>query len=373
MSDASKLLIPIMYSHAVRSWPKFADLAKPVPYVPLSVGLSRCFPHDAHTAAYSASAYPRRLSSGALLPEAKGCLPSGVSMMLAIFDMDCGVSHRATGGRGDVPAPDAWWRVERGKLEALVHEHPGLFAYRTRHGYRTVGRLPKPFLLQTLEDAIAWSLQYVTWCAYLRRCFDIHADPSCKDWTRLYRLPHATRDPGGRPEERENFGDPQHIGFWQCKPTAEDRARGETLSKRKSPRVPQPGSLGAPSLRYGTGEGILFHAFAARGWIGREIEHGKWAVRCPWETAHTKGERFDTSTVLFAPGEGAVCGTFHCSHAHCQTRNRREVLGLFSRAELDHAREAAEIIIVHVPGFRVSHARQGIRTVAANEVSAWRR
>jgi hypothetical protein len=188
MPDASKLLIPLMYSHAVRSWPKFADLAKPVPYVPLSVGLCRRFRHDAHTAAYSAPGYPRRLSSGALLPDAKDCLPAGVSMILAIFDMDCGVSHRATGGRGDVPAPDAWWRVERGKLDALIHVHPGLFAYRTRHGYRTVERLPEPFLLQTLEDATAWSLQYVTWCAYLRRCFDLYADPSCKDWTRLYSL-----------------------------------------------------------------------------------------------------------------------------------------------------------------------------------------
>jgi hypothetical protein len=87
--------------------------------------------------------------------------------------------------------------------------------------------------------------------------------------------------------------------------------------------------------------GVLFHAFGDRGWLGHEIEAGKWAVQCPWEALHTKGERLDTSTVLFAPSDGKTLGWFHCSHAHCQGRDVRDVLSVFTEFELVRARQAA--------------------------------
>jgi hypothetical protein len=105
------------------------------------------------------------------------------------------------------------------KLTALAQAHPDPFAYRTRRGYRLVYVLPEPHCLRSPNDAALWSCRYLTWCAYLARRFDIHADPSCKDWQRLYRLPHTTRTEGGTPEDHEVLGDPRHIGFWHCEPS----------------------------------------------------------------------------------------------------------------------------------------------------------
>jgi hypothetical protein len=82
---------------------------------------------------------------------------------------------------------------------------------------------------------------------------------------------------------------------------------------------------------------VLFHAFQSRGWIGDALEAGKWRVRCPWEDQHTKGKSFDSSTVLYAPSSGHTLGWWHCSHAHCQGRDLRDVLVLFSHTELERA------------------------------------
>ena len=68
-------------------------------------------------------------------------------------------------------------------------------------------------------DATAWRHLYVTWTRYLKRRFDLDAD-RVKDWTRLFRLPRATRD--DKPEERETIGDPHSIGVWSPDLTAED-------------------------------------------------------------------------------------------------------------------------------------------------------
>lgn len=43
---------------------------------------------------------------------------------------------------------------------------------------------------------------------------------------------------------------------------------------------------------------------------------------CPWESRHSKGERCDSSTVLFAPdaGEGQTIGYVHCSHVPLRSK-----------------------------------------------------
>ena len=114
-----------------------------------------------------------------------------------------------------------------------------------------------------------------------------------------------------------------------------------------------------PKFRTGDavdGSGVLFQAFQARGWIDTELSPGKWNVICPWAAEHTKGEDFDTSVVLFAPRPGEELGWWHCSHAHCEGRTMTDVLALFSEQELRQARTA-----------------RGFRTIAAAEVTAWRR
>jgi hypothetical protein len=277
-----------------------------------------------------------------------------------------------------VPAPDAWWLSELDKLERLREAFPGAFVYRIRGGYRLVYWLPTPRILQSDEDVTAWKADYLAWIAALRLRFHISADPACHDWQRLYRVPHATRTPGGR---SETLGNPSQIGIWTCEPTAAERQLAKTLAKRPTPTRPPRAHVN--SLVH-AGDGVLFHAFQARGWIGHTLEPDKWSARCPWDDQHTKGEAFDTSTVLYAPGSGGTLGYLHCSHAHCQSRDSRDVLVCFSRDELAQAERAAGVL---AGGIRTTRRRQairaisvqevlargGLRTIAAAEVMPWRR
>jgi hypothetical protein len=320
------LLIPIIPFQTRRAWPKYAD-AKPVSYLPLRVALTRAFATDAHFAAYAMPSHPYRLASGAVgHPE----LPDGVCMVLALFDID---GHQ----QADV---EGWWSAERQKVMALRGQHPDLLAYRTRSGYRAVDTLPEPTLLCTSADVEGWRQRYLTWVAYLDRCFAIQADLACKDWTRIFRLPHATREPLGPPENYEVIGDARHLGIWAPEITSADIEQAVSLGKRPSAHAPRLRVSDSASA----GDGLLYHAFAGHGWIGSAIEANKWAVACPWEDTHTMGERFDTSTVLWAPGPGDAVGWWHCSHSHCQGRDLRDVLRLFTPSELDQARQAAGIV-----------------------------
>ena len=356
------LVIPIIPSQTRRAWPKSAD-AKPVSYLSLCVALMRPFATDAHIAAYAMPSHPYRLSSGAV---GHPKLPNGVWMVLALFDIDG--HHEA-----DV---EGWWSVERRKVMALRGQHPDLFAFRTRAGYRAVGQLPEPLMLCTSADVKAWRQRYLTWVAYLDRCFAIQADPACKDWTRIFRLPYATRDPTSPPENYEVIGDARQLGIWAPEITSADISQAVSLGKRPSARPPR----ARVSESVSTNEGLLYHAFQAHGWISHAIEADKWAVVCPWEDTHTMGERFNSSTVLWAPGPGDEVGWWHCSHSHCQGRDLRDVLRFFTPRELDQARQAAGSSDYNVPqqrGLRTISAaevlaRRGLRTVQAKEVRPWR-
>jgi hypothetical protein len=167
-------------------------------------------------------------------------------------------------------------------------------------------------MLQSEADVNTWKADYLAWVAALRLRFNTYADPACHDWQRLYRVPHAvphaTRTAGGRTEARETLGNPYRIGIWSCEPTSEERELAKTLAKRPTSgrrRQAPPRSL------VNVGDGVLFQAFQSRGWIGHVLEAGKWSARCPWEDQHTKGETFDTSTVLFAPSAGDTLGWLH--------------------------------------------------------------
>jgi hypothetical protein len=318
------ITLPLIPSAPTYSYPKEADKAPQVRYFPLDAILTRAWTTDAHTAAYSVPGHPYRLSRDAVQ------LEGGVVMVLFVADID-GPDHTAH---------DDWWLAELVKLDALRKEFPGALIYRTRGGYRILYLLPAPRILTSTEAVEAWRADYLAWIAALRRRFQIYADASCHDWQRLYRLPHATRTPGGRPEAREMVGNPYHVGVWTCEPTEQERDLGKTLTKRartSRPRQEERQSHGD------AGDGALLHAFKNRGWMGRQIEAGKWAVRCPWEDQHTKGAAFDTSTILWSPGAGEVWGWLHCSHDHCQTRDIRDVLKVFTEDELTRAKQAAGI------------------------------
>ncbi|MBI3272218.1 MAG: hypothetical protein HYZ53_24715 [Planctomycetes bacterium] len=345
--------VPVLLHAHLRGWPKNEKGGSAL-YLTLGDALARAFPTDAHFCAYSFRRIARRLTSEALSPATRsklGMRPrQGVPMVAAVFDVDAEAAHAATGGTPGTTAGDDWWVGELPKLDALAAAHPGLFFYRTRGGYRVLGVLPEPFVLCAPADAEAWKIRYWSWCFYLCRRFGIVSDPSCADWTRLYRLPHATRDEGGKPERRETRGDPARIGAWTCDPTAEDlEAARKLLPRERAAARPRKEKIEGRDLAPAGTPGILYHAFRARGWLGGEIESGKWAVVCPNEAAHSKGSPLDGSTILWAPHAGETLGWLHCSHGHCQGRDLRDVLALFSPAELDAARAAAGIVAVAPP------------------------
>jgi hypothetical protein len=318
------ITLPLIPSAQTFSYPKKADKAPTVRYFSLDAIITRAWTSDAHCTAYSVPTHPYRLSRDAIQSD------GGVVMVLFVADVD-GPDHTA---------PDDWWLSELVKLDALRREFPGAFIYRTRGGYRILYRLPGPRVLTSAEDVASWRADYLAWIAALRLRFQISADASCHDWQRLYRVPHATRTPGGRPESREMVGSPYQVGMWTCNATEQERELAKTLAKRAKPSRPRQEERPSDG---NAGDGALFYAFQARGWIGRPIESGKWAVQCPWQHQHTKGSVFNTSTVLWAPGAGELWGWLHCSHGHCQTHDLRDVLKTFTEDELTRAKKAAGI------------------------------
>ena len=74
--------------------------------------------------------------------------------------------------------------------------------------------------------------------------------------------------------------------------------------------------------------------------LGPRTGSGKAAVACPWESSHTTGRRFDSSTVLFGASASRPLGWFHCSHGHCVDRLQSEVIAalpLEARLEIEPA------------------------------------
>jgi hypothetical protein len=326
------LLVPVVPSATLRAWPKHLVGGR-ARYIELGEALTRRYSSDAHFAAYSVPSVERRLCL-----DAAGKVAAGIPMGISLFDVDAAEAHKAQGGSDTVPASDAWWCAERAKIETLRFIHPDGFAYRTRGGYRLVYRLAEPFIITADLDAARWTARYLEWVAHLENRFDIVADPSCSEWVRLFRLPHATRDGSSSPEDLGTVGDPKTIGPWAPDIDDGDRTCALTLRRPKKPYAPS-----APRARASaySGDGVLFYAFRARGWMGTALEPGKWAVKCPNSASHSKGADFDTSTVLYAPDGTQALGFLHCSHAHCQHLTIREWLTFFSQGELEHARAAA--------------------------------
>ncbi len=170
----------------------------------LGDGLAREYATNAHHTAYAPDPIaPRRLTR-------KAIEHAPVAMQLVVFDVDDEEAHRE-----HRPASDAWREVEAPKQRALLEAHPGAVVFDTRGGYRVVALLEAPVAIATADDIPRWSRFYLLQLGYLSRRFGIIADPACKDWQRLYRLPHATRDGGPSPERRRVLGDLRNPGVWR--------------------------------------------------------------------------------------------------------------------------------------------------------------
>ena len=157
------LSLPLLPNAYTVSYPPTAPdkTPEPIQYFPLPDILTRAWTTDAHTTAYSVQSLSFRLSKAAIT------LESGVVMVVFIADIDCAQSHAASGGQGDVPAPDDWWLAELDKIERLRDAFPGAFVYRTRGGYRLVYLLACPHILRSPADVDAWKADYLAWIAAL--------------------------------------------------------------------------------------------------------------------------------------------------------------------------------------------------------------
>lgn len=147
-------------------------------------------PFDSHFTAYAPP------SCGYLLakkgrweaPEAAAGTLDPVRVLLLVVDVDD--PERATDGH----ARADWRSSERDKCHRLWALRPGFARYDTKGGYRLVWALTMPFIIRTPDDDARWSSQYEAALDWLQSQLGIVADRSCKDWTRLYRLPFVTRD-----------------------------------------------------------------------------------------------------------------------------------------------------------------------------------
>jgi hypothetical protein len=236
------------------------------------------------------------------------------------------------------PAP-AEWRVEiREKMLALRAAHGGFVYFETRGGSRIIYRQPVPYFVASTEDAQDWKRDYAITCAYLRRMFDIVADPSCADWTRLFRLPRATRDGKAAPENWPLAGDPNKVASIWFEPLEEDREEAQKILPRafETARVVD---RFAPCS--GDGRGILYHALRNRGHLIKPFGASAYVIKCPNESQHSCGRTGDRSTLLYLPHGGQSVGNVHCMHGHCQHMKTIDWLRCFSSHELDAARDAA--------------------------------
>lgn len=363
--NSSTILVPVLRGPRIRAWPRHADGGW-ARSTPLGEALTHRYPFDAHFCAYEAAVVERRLDSAALEGEALSKLGGSVRMIAAVFDVDDPASHKR---KGEVDQADPhmaaalWWENEGVKILALRAEH-NVFVYRTRGGYRIVARLT-PFVLTSKSDAAAWSHLYLTWVAYLKRRFAIAADP-VKDWTRLFRLPHATRledatereteeqqiareerNLAARPEERETVGDPNAIELWNPPTNSEDEEAAQAMNKRRQKRV------AASKTKYsttpyvhpsGTGNGLFYYLLRARDLLGPEIRPGEYAIKCPCMEEHTTPSSFESrSTVLFLPAEGQEIGAIDCKHTGCghDQFTAKDWLSKFTGDEITAARAAA--------------------------------
>jgi hypothetical protein len=239
-SDPSVIVFPTKFT---KSYPKHEQTKSGGVVCSLGTMLATPFETDAHFVAY-ADDFECRLTSTLFSDEHSDKINAvNARMTAAVFDVDDPVTHST-----DEPARPEWWTGEKVKLAQLTTAHPGLFAYRTRGGYRIVGALTTAQPMRSLADADNWKSQYLTWCRYIERRFKIVTDRVCKDWTRFYRAPHVVR--GGVPQVWETIGAPAQIGVWAPELRADDMVRQKKRTQEYYGKI-TPVPIADPDNAYG--------------------------------------------------------------------------------------------------------------------------
>lgn len=204
-----------MTAHHPKTWPKHED-AQLGPVVSLADALAGTFraepvdPHGHHNGecfimqcapmAVEGKAAPR-LATTAWQHE------GGVKMVLLCTDIDA-----AKKGEAWFKALQ-WWGQNQPAIAAFREAHPGAFVACSRGGLRIYQVLETPFVITNEELADEWLRRYEAWCTYVATQFpwvDAKVDSACKDWSRLQRIPHDTRD--GIPQDLPTLGEPELVG-----------------------------------------------------------------------------------------------------------------------------------------------------------------
>lgn len=306
-----------------KSWPRFDDGGEAYT-VDAGRAFRRTYTTDAHCVAYVSST-PRRLCSDAVGK-------TDITLGAIIIDVDCPAVHGSS-----EPAPDEWRRDEAAKVHTFDVAHPGVFAPDSRGGYRLVLAPPEPVEIHDGNDVAAWRRFYRLVLAYLERRFGIVGDAACSDWSRLFRMPHATRDPKAGPEQRATFGDPNHIGIFTFEPSDADVRKVDKVIRARHETTTAEASMG----RFG--DGLFYWLFKLRGERLPEAPRGGWIVsECPNGAQHTV--KSNTYTVVYPPKFGGEIGNVHCMHGHCVDLCARDWLTFFSAGEIEAARERAGIV-----------------------------
>lgn len=308
----------------VRSWPERKEPLRDddvAHVVPLGFALDRDYTTDAHFTAYS-SPNGHRLNCDAFDHGLS------VAMTCVVFDVD------APGHEKKFIA-DPWRLDLRERVLRLNNVHPGAFFYETKGGARLVYQQEHPMVLRSRDDAREWSQAYLVAVAHLGNEFGIEADPACSDWQRLYRLPHATREPQQGPENWPRYHHTDNIGALEIEATHADLDK----ATHKKPKVFRP----APKLTFigGGGDGLLFRLLRLRGDVGKDAARGGWICNCPNRAAHTSDTDGTDSTVVYPAAYEKEIGAIHCLHAHCAGIAPIDWLKFFSDVEIDRARQLA--------------------------------
>lgn len=306
-----------------RSWPKNPwKTTKPAAEVmELHQALTVGFRYPAYLVAYAPTRGNRRLSTGLVTHEkALQAMGGSIEMLLFLVDVD-GPLHKVakradaaeSGAEGGI---EAWWEDELPKIELLLQAHPGLFVYRSRNGYRIVGRLPRSIHISSAAGADAWTRRYVSWCNYLSRVFGIRSHgkdgpDKLGDWTRLQRVPHDSRD-FGTPDRLETIGDPNAVGEWAPVLAPEDLPPELAHQKHQRAALTEVGN-GALLLALIQGRGLRCNPSGSNEY---DICCPRWQLHSP----NASGERdYEGKTRLYtAQGNlgGIKCFSDGCTAAH---------------------------------------------------------
>jgi hypothetical protein len=258
----------------------------------------------------------------------------------------------------DHVASDEWRAEARTNAARLFEARPGIY-YETRGGARILYALATPIEIASLSDADRWAARYLALLAELERDFGITGDPSCADFTRLFRLPRVKRDPDAAVEDRLMIGDPSAIGAIEL-PEAEPSTTTPTYTPGPSPREPQQGPRTEGERRrrapWPGHACLVFRLASERGYVLDVRDDGSAVIRCPNHEAHSCGRDGDGSTMLYPPAETGW-GVIHCKHASCQGIDTRAWIMMLRGGEESVERvariEAVGAQDVGTPGERI--------------------